>query len=192
MARITTVRKRTVGKRGPQSMSCATCHQPIEYGQPYKWFKAKRSYGGVRYNYHPDCHIPPSHRTTSRMGTIYDAQESFDPGETIDDIESALSEFAQTVRDVAEEYRESASNIEEGFGHSTYQSEELAEKAETLDSWADDLESVDLDTDEPETADDETPDDTDQQREAKLAETIEAWLEEQREKARDAVNECPV
>lgn len=195
MARVHHVKKRTIGKRGERELNCSTCRQPIEYGDPYKWFKRKSAYGGTVFAYHPDCQIRPSHRTTSRMGEIYDAQEDFDisGAESVDDIRSDVESFAQIVRDVAEGYRESQENMESGFGHATSQSDELGEKADELENWADELESVDLDDEEP-TEDDIEDDETDTAEERKdaLAEAVENWLEEQRDKARDAIGNCPV
>jgi hypothetical protein len=60
--------------------------------------------------------------------------------ETQDDVESVLSNTAEEIRAIAEEKRESASNIEDGFGHPTSTSEELSEIADNLDSWANDIE----------------------------------------------------
>jgi DnaJ-class molecular chaperone len=48
------------------------------------------------------------------------------------------------VRDLAEEKRESAQNIENGFGHPTYQSEELTQQADDLETWADDIEQAEV------------------------------------------------
>jgi hypothetical protein len=137
-----------------RELRCAACSGPIEIGQSYKWFKMKTTYGGIKRSYHPDCHIPPSHRTSSRMGEIYDAQEALaaDLGsaESFDAIREALEAFAATVREVGEGYEESAQNMEDGFGHETYQSQEIRERAEGLMSWADEIESWDFPGDEPE------------------------------------------
>lgn len=165
-------------------MSCRFCGKSIEYGQPYKWFASKIGRMSRRSNYHQGCKIPPSHRTTSKMGTIYDAQEEFVAGDSPDEIRNNVSAFAEVVREVAEEYRESAQNMEEGFGHSTYQSDELTDRADQLESWADDLDSVDIEDDEP------TEDDLDEDEE--LEDKIEEWLDSQREVAYNAVNESPV
>jgi phage/plasmid-like protein (TIGR03299 family) len=74
MARTHHVKARRVGKKGEYALNCLTCGKPIEYGQPYQYFTMKLSYGGVKKSYHVGCEIPQSHRTTSRMGEIYDAQ----------------------------------------------------------------------------------------------------------------------
>jgi hypothetical protein len=115
-------------------------------------------------------------------------------------------DVAEGVREVAEEYRESASNMEEGFGHATSMTEELEEKADELDSWADDVENAldgedDFDeeaarkdakeladTYDPETAEAPTDDELDEAVEEARTE----WADGIRSTAEDAVNECPV
>ena len=67
---------------------------------------------------------------------------------------NALGEAASAIREIAEAKRESASNIEEGFGHETSQSDELNDVADTLENWADDVEAVEVpDLPEPEETD---------------------------------------
>jgi hypothetical protein len=180
-------------KAAQKAQRCNTCGQPIEVGQSYKWFKMKLARGGVKKSYHPGCNIPPSHRTTSRMGQIWDAQEVASNGifgaESLADIEAELQSFAEAVRSVGEEYTESADNIESGFGHETFQSTELRERGEALDSWADDLENweftgdeePDEETYEPENEDDDTFEDAHQ-----------AWLDNVQQEASGEVDNCPV
>jgi len=148
-------------KKSQKQHRCSACGQPIEVGQPYKWFKMKLSRGGIKKSYHETCTIPPSHRTTSRMGIIWDAQAAvdFSAAEDFDGIRQELETFAETVREVAEEYNESAQNIEDGFGHATYQSDELRERGEALESWADEIEQWDFSGEEPDEGDYETTDD---------------------------------
>ena len=138
-------------KKSQKQHRCSACGQPIEIGQPYKWFKMKLARGGVKKSYHETCTIPPSHRTTSRMGTIWDAQAALDlsGAESFEAIRDELTAFAETVREVANEYTESADNMESGFGHATYQSDELREKGEALESWADDLDQWEFSGEEP-------------------------------------------
>lgn len=210
MARTHYVKSRRVGKKGEYVLRCQTCGESIEYGAPYKYFTMKMSYGGVKKAYHEACSIPASHRTTSRMGEIYDAQEALDLDacEDTDAMQAELASFAEAVRSVAEGYQESADNMESGFGHSTYQSEELAERASSLEDWADTLESVDFEEfEEPgdelrmeicETLpqeDDESEEDYDERIDAEVEvrtdELRDEWLSEQRDLAQQATDECP-
>jgi hypothetical protein len=149
MARVTHVKSRQGPRKEGKSaeMRCSKCGKDIAIGEPYKWFQSRIGYSKVRRNYHSACSIPRSQTTTSRMGEIWDAEDALDFSgcKTADDFTQALSEFAAVVREVGEGYGESASNIEDGFGHETSQSAELREKAEALEEWANDLESVDFD-----------------------------------------------
>lgn len=122
---------------------CGKCGKDILPGSPYKWVEVKRTYGGVRY---VRCAACPTWRqselTSSKMAGVYAMQEEFDVSgcQNADELTEAATEAAQAVRDVAEEYREAATNIEEGFGHPVAASEELNEKADELEAWADEIE----------------------------------------------------
>lgn len=187
MARVHTVQSRRVGKRGEYVLRCTRCGQPIEYGQPYVWFKQKAARGGVKKSFHPGCPIRPSDRTTSRMGQVWDAQAEFDAYacDSIDQLHSALEELAGVVREVEAEYRESVENMEAGFGHRTYQADELEEKAEALEAWADELEE--WEPQEPDEPEQEDGQDDDEHQEA-----VDAWLDDARGSADSLAQECPV
>lgn len=131
--------------------NCDACGKPIEVGTPYKWIKPKSGpYGGRQRNRHESC--PPwqvwdySDSLSAQASRIaFEAQNAFDQGvESKDDVESILNDAAEQIRELAEQKRESAGNIEDGFGHSTYVSDELNETADSLDSWADDVEGADV------------------------------------------------
>ena len=66
------------------------------------------------------------------MAGVYAAQEAWEDAiadvESQEDVEQALSDLGDAIEEVAEEYGESADNIEDGFGHETYVSEDLREK----------------------------------------------------------------
>lgn len=175
MPRVTHVNKAR-GRNDGSPRRCHGCGQPIEAGRPYKWFKIKQQYGGIRRDFHADCRIRSSMMTTSptRQALAY-AQEAVEDA-MADTSKFALADYAQVVRDYAEAIRElgemkreSAQNLEEGFGHPTYQSEELEQAADSCDSMADELDST---ADEIDGMDD--PDE-------------EGIDEEEREERRDAV-----
>ena len=121
-------------------------------GEAYKWIKPKSGpYGGSqknRHESHPSWHQwEYSSSLSARTAQIsHDAWESFNGAEfeSQDDVSAVLTEVADAVRELAEEKRESASNIEDGFGHPTSQSEELQGTADELDSWADDIENAEV------------------------------------------------
>jgi hypothetical protein len=162
MPRVTSVAK---AQKSPGK--CGKCGKEIKAGEQYKWWAFR--YGGKHVRC-ATCPMPrPSELTQSKMSGVYAAQENaqdaiyaFRDGshDTADDLTSALESAAEDIRSVAEEYRESQQNIEDGFNHSTCQSDELGEKADTLESSADELESAssdfeDFDAENVEGVDDE-------------------------------------
>lgn len=129
---------------------CEKCGKTIEVGMSYRWIKPKSGPYGGRKRYR--CLSCPSWRpsettSSSALASIYGAQEAAEDalnawdGESLDDIEGLLSELADGIREGGEAWRESAQNIEDGFGHPTSQSEELTDRADQIDSSADDVES---------------------------------------------------
>lgn len=122
------------------------CTQPsreIAVGTPYKWIEPSGQRVRTRHAACPTWNVwEYSSSLSARIAQI----TSEDPGvfESIEDAQSWLEGKAQEIRDLAEEKRESATNIEDGFGHPTYQSDELNQTADDLESWADDVEGVDL------------------------------------------------
>lgn len=117
----------------------------IKVGEPYKWIEPS---GQRVRNRHADCPSwnvwDYSSSLSARIAQIQDG----DPDDlgSEDDVSAWANEKAEEIRGLAEEKRESASNIEDGFGHETYQSAELNETADSLDAWADELEQVDIPT----------------------------------------------
>jgi len=172
---------------------CGKCGVEITPGTPYKWVAVKRQYGGVKYYRCTACpNWQQSELSSSKMAGVYAAQEQCDAEvggcESVDDLSSLASDLAEQIRGVAEEYEESSQNMEDGFGHATYLSDELKEKAESLNSWADDVENTDFedfDEDSVEIDDEDQRDD-----EIETART-DHW-DEQQTKLIDAMGECPV
>jgi len=136
----------TVKKARKDQDNCQNCGKEIKRGDSYKWAKSRFGPKLVKCT---DCNFRPSELTSSRMGTIYDAQEDINEqiavweSDESSDLSSILEEFASTVREVAEEYTESAENMPESLQESPV-AEECREKADELEGWADELESVDF------------------------------------------------
>lgn len=128
--------------------ACGKCGKEIMPGEPYKWIAPRSGPYGGRTLYR--CGACPnwqlweySQSMNARLAEIsYDFAGMITSVEFPDDVQNALDDVAGRVRDLAEEKRESASNIEEGFQHATSQSDELNDAAEQLDSWADEIESA--------------------------------------------------
>lgn len=131
--------------------TCDHCHKPIEVGTPYKWIQPKSGpYGGRRMNRHAACPTwnvwdyssSLSARTAQIAAGFWDA---FDGGmESAEDVTAALEDCASEIESLAEEKREGASNIEDGFGHPTSVSEELEDIATQLDDWAQEVRDADI------------------------------------------------
>lgn len=139
--------------------TCGKCHKEIKVGDPYKWIAPKSGpYGGrrlVRCESCPSWHVwEYSSSLSARLAQVaYNFETSFDLGtvESAEDVTEALSEVAEAIHEIASEKEESAENIESGFGHETSSSQELREVAESLNSWADEIENIDIpDYPEPE------------------------------------------
>ena len=132
----------------------------IKPGTAYKHISPKSGpYGGTQRNRHaahPSWQVwDYSYSINAQAQRIsHDAMEQVSGVESVEDVEGILSEAAEAIRELAEQRRESAQNIEDGFGHATYQSEQLESDADELDSWADEVEGTDVpELPEPENTD---------------------------------------
>jgi len=129
---------------------CDFCRKPIEVGTPYKHMSPKSGpYGGRKLTRHDGCPTwnvwEYSNSLSAQLARIsHDFWEGLDGVESPDDIQSLLDDAASSIEEIAEQKRESAGNIEEGFGHATSASEELEEIADSLESWASEVESADI------------------------------------------------
>jgi hypothetical protein len=135
--------------------TCYTCRQPIEVGQGYARNQPSRY--SPTYQWHTACASPPASvletndKRSQAMAAFEDAYASLDAiGDDIegDEVESALTDLRDTaaegVREAAEMWREAQQSIEDGFGHATYQSDEMGDHADTYDGVADTIESIDI------------------------------------------------
>lgn len=196
----------------------------IAVGAPYKHVTPKSGpYGGRQRNRHaahPSWQVWDLSDSLSANVQRIQSEGSDTIGaaawESPDDATGDLESIAQEVRDLAETKRESAENIREGFGHDTYQSEELDGVADELESWADDLEGVDIPelpepeeetceacngtgkSDEPTDEDDEPEDCPECSGTGEVVpdepteDQMDEWLENAREAAQEALDSCPV
>lgn len=137
---------------------CKHESREIKVGESYKWIEP---HGRGVMTRHADCPTwnvwEYSSSLSARIAEIQGTNDVPDDLAEPSDATSWLEDVAQQIRDLAEEKRESASNIEEGFGHETEQSAELNDIADQLESWADDLEGTEVpDLPEPEEEDCDT------------------------------------
>lgn len=77
------------------------------------------------------------------------------------------------------------SSRKSGFGHRTYQADELEEKAEALEQWADELEGW-------EPSEEEQPEQEEGQDKDEYQDAVDAWLDEARGEADSLAGQCPV
>lgn len=123
---------------------CGKCGDPLPAGCAYRWWKFR--YGGKRKRcMKPGCAPRRSDLTTSAFwGAIYSAQEAFTDADksTPENAADALREMAESLREAGEIRTDAADNIEDGFGHPTYQSDELREEGDSITYWADEVESA--------------------------------------------------
>lgn len=166
--RITTVKH--AKKKG---IACGKCHDKIKpsrdekqtvtdkrtgkskkkivrvLGDSYRWIKFNRGPTLIRCM-KPECAFRQSDMTRGKMSGVYAAQESAQDsiaeweGENVEDLKQILSDAAEAIKEVAQEYTDSADNIEQAFTGGSATADECKEKAESLESWADELEQVDF------------------------------------------------
>lgn len=165
MAQITRVQKarqRTDADGNPKpNLVCDRDDTEIKPGDPYKHISVRTgprsSAKLVRCVRCPDWQVwEYSNSLSARVAEIvHNFRQVLDEdfGDT-SDVESARDDAVNAIRELAEEKEEGAGNIEDGFGHETTQSGELREQAESLVSWADEIEGVEI----PELSDPEDED----------------------------------
>lgn len=131
---------------------CDSCSEEIAVGTPYKWIAPKSGpYGGTKRFRHESCPTwqvwEYSSSLSARISQVqhdFESSWNLDEVTTADEVTEALGALAEGIRELASEKREGAENIESGFGHTTYQSDELTQIADDLDSWADEIEQIDI------------------------------------------------
>jgi hypothetical protein len=201
---------------------CLKCHKAIKAGDAYSWLKGRN---GPRKVVCGSCQFSDSDKTGSdKLGRVYDARDAAleavgnwaiedDP----EDLKSALEEHIEALREVANEYQESADSIHQNFSESST-ADECEEKSQEIEGYADEIEGAFDNVDEwdedaireelREEYEAENPkDETDEQAPASLKAYEEArdaeverrikdrrndWGEELRSAIEDAVNNCPV
>jgi hypothetical protein len=129
---------------------CDKCGKTIEIGQPYKHMTPRSGpYGG---NLMTRCQACPDWQEweyrsslSARLAQIAnDFWETVNSAESQEDVQSALQDAQSAIEELAQEKKDGAQNIEEGFGHSTYVSEELQQQGEDLESWAQEIGYLDV------------------------------------------------
>jgi hypothetical protein len=144
MSRITTVQK----SRKPGT--CEKCKTDLPVGSAYRWFTVgfRSKHKRVRC-LSAECAPKDSERESSLLSSVYaareDAEATINDADNAEDMNTAISEYADAIREVASEY-EVAKEDENGNVFNTV----AEERQEALESAADEVESI--------TVDDETMD----------------------------------
>ena len=161
MARIQHIKKARASKK---TRRCRTCQTDIQVGEYYKKIAKKTGPRSSFTAYWCYRHNPKYSDTLSgRSQDLAIIQEDFDeamskssgePSDGFVDITQALEDGANSVEEMGEDIRLSAESIEDGFGHSTAQSEAMTETADEFDTWASEIRDVAARADEFEKTDD--------------------------------------
>lgn len=151
MPRINYVKKSRIDQG-----SCGRCGDALPKGTPYRWIKFR--YGGKQKRCMKlSCMFRNSDLTQSdKLSRVYGAGETIEdamknvdvldgePRESIDNarlLMEAVDEALGEIEEVADEYNESADNIEYEFDYSPT-AELCRENAENLESWHSDLDQA--------------------------------------------------
>lgn len=212
MPRVNSVEK---ARKSPGT--CPKCSKKIEKGASYIHWKFR--YGGKRIRC-ATCPRPRQSELTNsdKLSRCYaagedisDAIDAFRKDLDEEGLRGTLEDAANTLREVAEEYRDSSSNVENGMnGNRMPICDELDEKADNLEAKADEIDSAAAELEEfdedhaKEEAEEEAGEamaDTegDKVDESKLAAKIEEilqtkkddWADEQAEKAEEFTDLSP-
>lgn len=146
------------GRAKGGSMKCVGCAHPIVKGETYFQWSIKAQRGGTTYRQHTSHgHPKQSQLTNSKLSGAYAAIESAEASIAAasgkDDLVEALESCASEIEQVRDEYQESLDNMPDGLQQGTT-GQEIQEKIDALESFADSLNSAagDLDDDEYEEA----------------------------------------
>lgn len=203
-----TVTERDLTKPLPP-LKCESCDAVIAVGMPYKHITPKSGpYGGRQRNRCADCPTwqvwDYSYSLSARLAQLqHEAELDLGSATTQDDIMAARDAAAEAIREMAREQQDKADNMEQGFGHATSQSEELADQASQLESWADDVEGTDVEDIDLECqdcagsgkAEDEDMNEVDCPEcdgKGELDEPTDDALDDARQAVRDALDNCPL
>jgi DNA repair ATPase RecN len=137
-----------VNKAATDQGTCSKCGVEIKKGDAYVW--TKNRYGPKRKRCTATaCRFRSSDLTSSeKLSQVYEAQETAEDAvaewtgdeDDASDVTQALQDAAEQIREVAQEYQQSADAIRDNFAESTT-ADECEEKANDLESWADELDA---------------------------------------------------
>lgn len=141
------VQLKTVNRSRQDQGICSHCRDPLPAGTPYRYYKPGfRSKTKIRVCMKSECTPRRSQLDQSKLSdafaAIETAEDAIANAETVEAVQNAIDECASAIRDVSGEYEDTISNT-------PMLEDQLREKIDALDSFADELESLSLD-EEPE------------------------------------------
>ena len=125
---------------------CEKCGVDLPKGSPYLWYKVgfRARYKHVRCT-SGTCFPKDSERESSMLSEVYAAKESAEEtiqsADNADDMNSAIQDYAQAIRDLADQYEEAMTD-DNGNVFNTL----AEERYEALTSAADEVEGIDVDS----------------------------------------------
>jgi len=137
------MRTHSVKKAQKDQGTCLKCHKPIKAGDSYAWLKGRH---GPRKVVCAACHFSDSDRTGSdKLARVYDARDAaleavakWAVEDDVEDLKAILTDCADALREVAQEYQDSADNIHQNFSESST-ADDCEEKANEIEGYADEV-----------------------------------------------------
>lgn len=144
VARVKHIKKARASKK---NRKCVTCGHSVQPGEAYKRIDKmsgpRSSYTLIFCSEHnPRTSHLLSGRNAELAEIVESIEDSLDGIEENADIESALESAVSDIEEFSSNIRESAENMEMGFGHSTAQTEAMNETANELEEWVSNIESL--------------------------------------------------
>jgi hypothetical protein len=139
VARITNVKKSL--KPG----KCEKCGTELPKGSPYLWYKVgfRSRHKHVRCT-EAACFPKDSERESSLLSSVYAAkeaaEETIQSADNAEDMQQALTDYAEAIREVADQYEEAMTDDQGNVFNTTAE-----ERYENLTSAADEIEGIDID-----------------------------------------------
>lgn len=184
-------------KKCKKPQQCGKCNKTIEVGEPYRWIQAKFSAKRIRCDASA-CSFRQSELVSSeKLSRVYSAQEQLSDfveswdGSDLQELKDACDECASELKEVAQEYEDSASSIRDAFQGGSSTADDCDEKAENLNTWAEEIESAGNDLEEfegEEPGEDEDEDESKPEDETKRID----WMDECKSAVQDALGNCPL
>lgn len=176
LARIYTV------KKSRKVWTCGKCHTELLVGSPVLSFAVGFRGQEQKRCTNPSCHPTLSERESSAVSSVYAAQEDVNLADcnSLEEIKDVVQQVIDACNEVADEYESS-----EMYDVNS----DLQERADAVRSAGDELDSWDDGVDDEPTEDDSRDDDKEGDETEDFESAHEAWLEEARDAAQQAIDD---